>query len=108
MLLDHVVAGRIEASSLLLTRTVTTLGGTELRVRMLDGRLTVGGAAISKVDVSAGNGTIRTVLTDLWQAAVIGSIFVLDFQDRTVAAEYPFPWFIEVECSTCVLRVVKS
>jgi len=53
VLRDHVILGRVGGAELLMARTVKTASGRELPVRMVSGRLTVGGAVVEQVDVDA-------------------------------------------------------
>ena len=63
----HVVPGRIAARELLQKQKLTTLTGTPIEARLVDGRLTVGGAGLIATDVQAQNGVVHlidAVITD--------------------------------------------
>lgn len=57
----HVIAGRYSALELAAFGTVETLAGTRLPVRVVDGRLTVGGAPLSGNDVESTNATVHVL-----------------------------------------------
>jgi uncharacterized surface protein with fasciclin (FAS1) repeats len=61
VLLLHVAEGRLTAPKLTKRRSVKTLNGQRLRVRVRDGKVFVGGARVVKADVTASNGVIHAI-----------------------------------------------
>ena len=59
----HVVPGRIAARELLQKQKLTSLMGAPIEVRLVDGKLTVGGARLLAADVQAQNGVIHLIDT---------------------------------------------
>jgi uncharacterized surface protein with fasciclin (FAS1) repeats len=62
----HVVAGKVSAKDAVAAESAKTLQGGSVRVRLVDGRLTINDSPVSKTDVPASNGVIHvldTVLT---------------------------------------------
>lgn len=57
----HVIPGRLSALDLATYGTVETLGGQRLPVRVIDGRITVGGAALTGNDVESTNATVHVL-----------------------------------------------
>jgi uncharacterized surface protein with fasciclin (FAS1) repeats len=57
----HVVPGRIAARELLQKQKLTTLMGAPIEARLVDGKLTVGGARLVATDVQAKNGVIHLI-----------------------------------------------
>lgn len=57
----HVVPGRIAARELLQKQKLTTLMGAPIEARLVDGKLTVGGARLLATDVQAKNGVIHLI-----------------------------------------------
>jgi transforming growth factor-beta-induced protein len=57
----HVIPGRLSALDLATYGTVETLGGQRLPVRVIDGRITVGGAALVGNDVESTNATVHVL-----------------------------------------------
>ena len=55
----HVVPGRISARELLQKQKLTTLMGAPIEARLVDGKLTVGGAGLIATDVQARNGVVH-------------------------------------------------
>jgi uncharacterized surface protein with fasciclin (FAS1) repeats len=61
ILKHHVVAGRVDARTAVTAGRAETLAGTELTIRLEDGRLKVGDATVVRNDVSASNGIIHVI-----------------------------------------------
>ena len=61
VLLFHVVKGRLTAAKVIKRRSVTTLNGQRLAVRVRDGKVFVGGARVVTPDVAASNGVIHVI-----------------------------------------------
>jgi uncharacterized surface protein with fasciclin (FAS1) repeats len=61
VLLLHVAEGRLTAAKLTKRRSVKTLNGQRLRIRVLGGKVFVGGARVVKADVTASNGVIHAI-----------------------------------------------
>ena len=72
----HVVPGRIAVRELLQKQKLTTLMGAPIAARLVDGKLTIGGASFVATDVQAGNGVIHlidTVITESLDGAASGA-----------------------------------
>lgn len=65
----HVVPGRIAARELLQKQKLTTLMGAPIEARLVDGKLTVGGARLIATDVQAKNGVIHLIDTVITEPA---------------------------------------
>ena len=61
VLLYHVLKGRITAAKLVKLRSVKTLNGQSLRVRVKNGVVTVGGVRVIKTNIAASNGIIHVI-----------------------------------------------
>jgi uncharacterized surface protein with fasciclin (FAS1) repeats len=61
VLLYHVAQGRLTASKVVKRRSIKTLNGQRLRVRVRGRRVTVGGARVTSADVRASNGVIHVI-----------------------------------------------
>jgi uncharacterized surface protein with fasciclin (FAS1) repeats len=59
----HVVPGRIAARELLQKQKLTTLMGAPIEAKLVDGRLTIGGAVLVATDVQAQNGVVHLIDT---------------------------------------------
>jgi uncharacterized surface protein with fasciclin (FAS1) repeats len=65
VLLYHVVKGRVPAAKVIMLRSIKTLNGQSVRVRVTGGKVFVGSARVVKTDVAASNGIIHVVNTVL-------------------------------------------
>lgn len=65
VLTHHVVAGTHLAASLKDGDELTTLEGAKLKVTLKDGKVKIGGATVTKADVTASNGVIHIIDTVL-------------------------------------------
>ncbi len=61
----HVVQGRLTEADLKSMRSVRTLGGKDLPIAVVDGKVHVGGATITKPDIPGSNGVIQGIDTVL-------------------------------------------
>jgi uncharacterized surface protein with fasciclin (FAS1) repeats len=61
VLLYHVARGRLTASRVVRRRSIRTLNGQRVHVRVRHGRVTVGGARVVTPDVRASNGVIHAI-----------------------------------------------
>jgi uncharacterized surface protein with fasciclin (FAS1) repeats len=61
VLLFHVVKGRLTAANVIKRRSVTTLNGQRLGIRVREGKVFVGGARVVTPDVAASNGVIHVI-----------------------------------------------
>src|SRR5690242_3667551 len=61
VLLYHVVKGQVTAAQAMKLRSARTLEGASLKIRVKDGRVTVGGATVTKADVRASHGVIHVI-----------------------------------------------
>ena len=61
VLLYHVAKGKLDAAKVVKRTSVKTLNGKSVRVRVKDGKVTVGGARVTKADVKASNGVIHVI-----------------------------------------------
>jgi uncharacterized surface protein with fasciclin (FAS1) repeats len=61
VLLHHVVKGRVTAKQVVKLRSVQTLNGDSLRLRVRGGKVFVGGARVTKANVFASNGVIHVI-----------------------------------------------
>ena len=61
VLLYHVAAGRVPAARVVKLKTVETLNGQSIRIRVAKGSVFVGGARVTTPDVKATNGVIHVV-----------------------------------------------
>lgn len=61
VLLYHVLKGKVTAAKLVKMRSVTTLNGQSLKVRVSHGAVTIGGVRIIKTDIGASNGVIHVI-----------------------------------------------
>ncbi|MBV9197090.1 MAG: fasciclin domain-containing protein [Solirubrobacterales bacterium] len=61
VLLYHVLKGRVTAATLHGRRSVKTLNGQSLTVRVVHGVATIGGARIVKANIAASNGVIHVI-----------------------------------------------
>ncbi len=61
MLLYHVVKGKVTAAQAMKLRSAKTLNGKSLTIRVNGGKVLVGGATVTKADVTASNGVIHVI-----------------------------------------------
>jgi uncharacterized surface protein with fasciclin (FAS1) repeats len=61
VLLHHVAKGRVPAARVVKLRSVATLGGKRVQVRVTGANVRVGGARVTKADVAASNGVIHVI-----------------------------------------------
>jgi uncharacterized surface protein with fasciclin (FAS1) repeats len=61
VLLYHVAKGKLTAAKVLKLRSIKTLNGQSLKVRVSHGTVTVGGARVVKANIGASNGVIHVV-----------------------------------------------
>jgi uncharacterized surface protein with fasciclin (FAS1) repeats len=61
VLLYHVVKGKVPASKVVELKSVKTLGGGSLAIKLIGGKVFVGGAQVIKPDVMALNGVIHVI-----------------------------------------------
>ncbi len=61
VLLYHVAKGRLDAAKVVKRTSVKTLNGKSVRIRVKDGKVTVGGARVVTPDVKASNGVIHVI-----------------------------------------------
>jgi uncharacterized surface protein with fasciclin (FAS1) repeats len=61
VLLYHVVKGKVTAAQAMKLRTAQTLNGKPLAIRLSGGKVLVGGATVTKADVTASNGVIHVI-----------------------------------------------
>ena len=61
VLLYHVLNGKVTAAKIVKLRSVKTLNGQSLKIRVSHGNVTIGGARIVKTDIGASNGVIHVI-----------------------------------------------
>ena len=61
VLLYHVAKGKLTASKVVKRKSIKTLNGQRVRVRVRDGKVFVGGARVTTPDVAASNGVIHVI-----------------------------------------------
>ena len=61
VLLYHVVPGRLTAEKVVASRSLKTLEGQPLKVKMSNGGVTVGGAKVIATNIAASNGVIHVI-----------------------------------------------
>jgi uncharacterized surface protein with fasciclin (FAS1) repeats len=61
VLLYHVAKGKLTAAKVLKLRSIKTLNGQSLKVRVNHGTVTIGGARVIKADIGASNGVIHVI-----------------------------------------------
>jgi transforming growth factor-beta-induced protein len=61
VLLYHVVKGKVTAAQAMKLRSAKTLNGKSLAIRVVGGKVIVGGATVIKADVNASNGVIHVI-----------------------------------------------
>ena len=61
VLLYHVVKGKVTAAQAMKLRSAKTLQGKSLSTRVSGGKVLVGGATVTKADVTASNGVIHVI-----------------------------------------------
>jgi uncharacterized surface protein with fasciclin (FAS1) repeats len=61
VLLYHVAKGKVPAARVVTRRSVTTLNGKDVAVRVTGSTVRVGGAKVTKADVAASNGVIHVI-----------------------------------------------
>jgi len=61
VLLYHVLKGKVTAARLVKYRSVRTLNGQSLAVRVKNGTVTVGGARVIETNIAASNGVIHVI-----------------------------------------------
>jgi len=57
----HVVSGKMKAADLKDGQELTTVEGGKLKVTVMDGKVTVGGAKVATADIAASNGVIHVI-----------------------------------------------
>jgi len=57
----HVVSGKMKAADLKDGQELTTVEGGKLKVTVIDGKVTVGGAKVTTADITASNGVIHVI-----------------------------------------------
>ena len=65
VLLYHVAKGKLTAAKVVTLRSIKTLNGQPLKVRVNHGTVTIGGARVIKTDIGASNGVIHVINTVL-------------------------------------------
>ena len=61
VLLFHVAKGKLTAAKVVKRKSIKTLNGQRVRVRVRDGKVFVGGARVRTPDVAASNGVIHVI-----------------------------------------------
>jgi uncharacterized surface protein with fasciclin (FAS1) repeats len=61
VLLYHVLKGKVSAAKVVKLRSVKTLNGQSLTIRVSHGNVTIGGARVVKTDIAASNGVIHVI-----------------------------------------------
>ena len=61
VLLYHVAKGKLTAANVVKLRSIKTLNGQSLKVRVNHGTVTVGGARVIKANIGASNGVIHVI-----------------------------------------------
>jgi uncharacterized surface protein with fasciclin (FAS1) repeats len=61
VLLYHVAKGKLTAAKVVKLRSIKTLNGQSLKVRVSHGTVTIGGARVVKADIGASNGVIHVI-----------------------------------------------
>jgi uncharacterized surface protein with fasciclin (FAS1) repeats len=61
VLLYHVAKGKLTAAKVLKLRSIKTLNGQSLKVRVNHGTVTIGGARVVKANIGASNGVIHVI-----------------------------------------------
>jgi uncharacterized surface protein with fasciclin (FAS1) repeats len=61
VLLYHVAKGKLTAAKVVKLRSIKTLNGQSLKVRVNHGTVTIGGARVIKADIGASNGVIHVI-----------------------------------------------
>jgi uncharacterized surface protein with fasciclin (FAS1) repeats len=61
VLLYHVVKGKVTAAQAMKFRSAKTLNGKSLSIRVSGGKVLVGGATVTRADVTASNGVIHVI-----------------------------------------------
>ena len=61
VLLYHVAKGKLTAAKVIKLRSIKTLNGQSLKVRVNHGTVTVGGARVIKANIGASNGVIHVI-----------------------------------------------
>jgi len=61
VLLYHVAAGRVTAAKVVRLHSVKTLNGQAVKVRVSQGKVTIGGARVVATDIGASNGVIHVI-----------------------------------------------
>jgi uncharacterized surface protein with fasciclin (FAS1) repeats len=61
VLLYHVAKGKLTAAKVIKRRSIKTLNGQSLKVRVNHGTVTIGGARLIKADIGASNGVIHVI-----------------------------------------------
>jgi uncharacterized surface protein with fasciclin (FAS1) repeats len=61
VLLYHVAKGKLTASKVVKRKSIKTLNGERVRVRVSAGKVRVGGATVTSADVRASNGVIHVI-----------------------------------------------
>jgi len=65
VLLYHVVAGKVSASDVMKIKTAKTVGGEEVAIKVVDGKVKINDATVTSADVKTSNGVIHIVDTVL-------------------------------------------
>ena len=61
VLLYHVAKGKLTAARVVKLRSIKTMNGQSLKVRVNHGTVTIGGARVVKADIGASNGVIHVI-----------------------------------------------
>ena len=59
----HVVAGKVMAKDVVTLSEATTVNGADVRIAVMDGKVSVGEATVIKTDIAASNGVIHVIDT---------------------------------------------
>jgi transforming growth factor-beta-induced protein len=65
----HVVPGRVGASEVVKLSSAKTVQGTDVAIRVRDGKVTIDGATVVAADINASNGVIHVIDTVILPAA---------------------------------------
>ena len=57
----HVVPGRVAASEVVKLESATTVQGSDVAIRVTDGKVTIDGATVVTADINASNGVIHVI-----------------------------------------------
>jgi transforming growth factor-beta-induced protein len=65
----HVVPGRVAASEVVKLTSARTVQGSDVAIRVTDGKVTIDGATVVVPDISASNGVIHVIDTVILPSA---------------------------------------